>query len=247
VRVDFSDRVRAAVVYRGEFQLGLDLSARLRGDISRLTTALYELETHSVNNFLPRQIVVGGSVDIRPWWTANLDLTWLEWSAYVAPVATLDVNLDIPPPQGGWPATITPPETPGPIRLQPLRLSNRIVPRVGTEVLVVQRPSLDVAVRGGYEWAKTPIEPQTASVTYLDLDRHTISGGAGVAARSLLAEIPGEIRLDVHGQLSVMPEETTLKARPSDFTGDYRASGHIWNLGTTVTFTLDGAPRREAP
>ena len=32
--------------------------------IGGLTTALYQLQTHSVNNFLPRQIVGGASWDV---------------------------------------------------------------------------------------------------------------------------------------------------------------------------------------
>ena len=77
MRVALSDRVALAAVYRGEFQLGLDLSAHLSGDISGLTTALYELETHSVNNFLPQQAVLGGSWlvtdDVRASFDAHVD------------------------------------------------------------------------------------------------------------------------------------------------------------------------------
>ena len=78
VRVALSERVALAAVYRGEFQLGLDLSAHLSGDISGLTTALYELETHSVNNFLPQQAVFGGSWLLTRNVRASFDATWIE-------------------------------------------------------------------------------------------------------------------------------------------------------------------------
>ena len=111
ILVALSDRASLAAVYRGQFKLALDLNARLYGDLSGLTTALYELSTHSINNFLPQQVVVGGSWAITDRLRTTLDATWIDWSAYVAPVATLDANLVIPPPPSGWPATVTPPTT----------------------------------------------------------------------------------------------------------------------------------------
>ena len=114
VRVALGDKLAFAVVYRGQFSLDLDLKASIRGNISGLTTAVYDLQTDSVNNFLPQQLVVGGSWKIGPSLRADLDLTWVNWSAYVPPVSDVSVVLNIPPPKGGWPANITPPTTPAP-------------------------------------------------------------------------------------------------------------------------------------
>jgi hypothetical protein len=47
--------------------------------------------------------------------------------------------------------------------------------------------------------------------------------------------LPGDVRFDVHGQLSVLPTETTTKTDPSDLVGDYTAGGHIWNVGMMAT------------
>jgi len=246
VRVDLSDRVRLAAVYRDEFQLRLDLAARLRGDISKLTTALYELETHSVNNFLPRQVVGAGSWDVTDRVTANLDLTWVQWSSFVAPVAELDVNLDIPPPPGGWPANITPPTTPAPIKTEPLRMRDRVVPHLGVEVAALRGPRVDAFARAGYEWAKSPFAAQTGRANYVDADRHTMSLGAGVVVRPGVPELPPEIHLDGHAQLSVLPGRMMAKDSPADLVGDYRAGGHVWNVGTTLTLSWDVAIGRGA-
>ena len=242
-RVALSDRVALALVYRHEFQLGLDLSANLKGDISGLTTAKYDLATSSVNNFLPRQVVLGGSWLLTDRLRVNVDATWIEWSAYVAPVATLSVGLDIPPPVGGWPATITPPETPAPIRIVPLRMQNRLVPHVGVEWQAIDERSVAGFVRAGYEHQRTPIPAQTGSVSYIDRDRHTGSLGLGVVWKHPGEVMPGSLALDMHAQLSVMPEALTLKASPADLVGDFRAGGTIWNLGATVTATFDGPGR----
>jgi long-chain fatty acid transport protein len=250
MRVALGKRAALALVYRGEFQLKLDLKANLHGSISELTTAYYGLETHSVNNFLPQQLVVGGSWlpldDLR----ANLDVTWINWSAYVAPVATLDVKLDIPPPQGGWPAGVRPPTVPAQVPILPIAMHDRIVPHVGVEWRAVARRAWEGFLRGGYEYAKSPIPPQTGATNYVDRDRQSFSFGAGVRLKEpcepgRIASEPvhscesarvlrGDVRLDLHAQLSELKDGVTTKTSAADLVGDYTAIGHIWNVGATL-------------
>lgn len=239
-RVALSERVALAAVYRHEFKLGLDLSANLEGDISGLTTAKYDLTTSSVNNFLPRQVVLGASWLVTDRVRVNADFTWIEWSAYVAPVANLTVGLDIPPPKGGWPASISPPETPAPIRISPLRMHDRLVPHLGVEWKALDHRRVKGFVRAGYEHQKTPIAAQTGSVSYIDRDRHTGSLGLGVIWVNPGEVLPGSLAVDAHAQLSVLPEAVTTKANPADLVGDFLAGGTIWNLGATLTATFDG-------
>lgn len=241
-RVALGDRVALAAVYRGEFQLGLDLTAHLQGDISGITTALYDLHTVSVNNFLPQQVVLGGAWEVTRDVKATFDATWIQWSAYVAPVAKLDVLLDIPPPAGGWPATIQPPQAPAATRIEPLVMHDRVVPRVGVEWRALSLRKVDAFVRGGYEVAKSPIGAQTGLTNYVDRDRHTGSIGIGTTLRGLARELPGALSIDAHLQWSELVEQTTLKASPADYVGDYRAGGRILNFGITTTFAFE--PRR---
>jgi long-chain fatty acid transport protein len=244
VRVELSDRAALAAVYRGEFQLALDLSAHLQGDISGLTSALFDLETHSVNNFLPQQVVLGGSYKVTDALRATFDATWINWSAYVPPVAKVDVVLDIPPPPGGWPSTITPPTSPAPTRIVPLRMHDRVVPRLGLELRALHWRKADIFVRSGYEIAQSPIEPQTGLTSYIDRDRYTLSIGAGTTLRGLAKELPGDISLDIHLQWSELPEKTTPKG-PEDFVGDFRAGGRIIAFGSSLTMAFDGPPAKE--
>jgi long-chain fatty acid transport protein len=240
VRVAVSESVALAAVYRGEFQLGLDLGAHLAGDISGLTTARYDLETHSVNNFLPRQGVLGGSWRLGKDVKAAFDATWVNWSAYVPPVARLDVVLDIPAPPGGWPATISPPQAPAATRIVPLRMHDRVIPHLGVEWRAVATRRFEGFLRAGYEYAKTPIEPQSGLTNYVDRDRHTVSLGLGATARDLAHELPASLALDLHAALSELITTTTQKASAADFVGDYTAGGHILNLGATLTVAFDG-------
>ncbi|MGO9707586.1 MAG: OmpP1/FadL family transporter, partial [Polyangiaceae bacterium] len=235
VRVALSDAVALALVYRGQFALDLDLKANIRGNISGLTTAVYDLQTDSVNSFLPQQVVLGGSWKLTPALRADLDLTWVNWSAYIPPVADVQVALNIPPPAGGWPASITPPTTPAPTVVIPIRMQDTIVPHLGLEVRALSTPKCEAFVRAGYEYDKTPIPPQTAQTNYVDRDRHAISFGLGIRARDLLAELPRDMRLDGHVQFSDLPTSTTVKSSPADLVGEYTAGGTMWNVGATLT------------
>jgi long-chain fatty acid transport protein len=238
-RVALGDRVALALVYRGQFALDLDLKARLHGDISGLTTALYELETDSVNNFLPQQVVVGGSWKLLDALRLDLDVTWVNWSAYVPPVADVRVKLDIPPPEGGWPAGITPPTTPAPTVISPIQMHDTLVPHLGIEwralSRVVSRRTWEVFARAGYEYDRSPIPAQTGATNYVDRDRHAGSLGVGLRVQDLLPELPRDLRLDAHLQWSALPTGTTTKLSAADPVGEYTAGGTLLNLGATLT------------
>lgn len=240
VRVALGERAALAAVYRGEFQLSLDLNAHIFGDISAFTTALYDLHTVSVNNFLPRQVVLGGAFDIVPErLKGTLDLTWIQWSAYVAPVARVDAVLDIPAPAGGWPASITPPTSPAAPRIEPLVMADRLVPRLGVEWRALASSSGEGFVRAGYEFAKSPIAAQTGLTNYVDRDRHTIAFGLGATFTDLVEVLPGRLSIDAHLQWSELVTETTFKASPGDLVGDFTAGGRIIAIGMSTTFAFD--------
>jgi long-chain fatty acid transport protein len=239
-RLKLHPSLALAVVYRGQFQLNLDISARLLGDISlgtgsALTTAFYGLRAQSVDAFLPQQVVLGSSWRPRDDLHVNLDFTWVNWSAYVPPVAKLDVQLDIPAPPGGFPNGIMPPTVPAPTKVVKMDIHDRVVPHLGVEWRGIHKRRFDGFLRGGYEYAKSPIGEQVGLTNYLDRDRHSVSLGLGLLARQPFGKLIEELRVDFHAQLSVLPESVTHKSDPSDFVGDYEAGGQIWNLGTTLS------------
>ncbi len=233
-RFKIAKGVHLALVYRGEFQLDLELKARLQGDVSGLTTVFYSLETTSVNAFLPQQIVIGASWELSRRVKVNYDLTWIDWSAYVSPVAKLAVALDIPPPAGGWPASITPPSLPAPIRIVPLRLRDRIVPHLGVEWLAMETARCDLRARAGYEFSASPIPAQTGPTNFMDRDRHAFALGAGVRYRPKTRTLPKELRFDANVGLSILPEGTIQKRDPADYVGDVTAGGSIFQFGLSV-------------
>jgi long-chain fatty acid transport protein len=98
-----------------------------------------------------------------------------------------------------------------------------------------KRPLVEVPLRAGYVYERSPVPPQLGETNFVDADRHTLSLGAGVTLNAPFALLPGSIHWDVHGELSILPERVTKKQNPADFIGDYRASGSMAGLGTTLS------------
>lgn len=240
-RIELSKRAALAVVYRGKFSLDLDVGANVvagvgAGTSGDLTTLALRIQSFTVDAFLPQQVVIGSSWDVTDDLRANIDATWVNWSAYVPPVTRLDVRLDAPPPPGGWAQLgVKPPTAPAPVVVLPIETRDRVVPHVGVEWRAIARPGWQGFLRGGYEFYKSPIGPQSGVTNYVDRDRHSMSLGAGVRLLAPSAVLPGDVRLDAHAQLSELPTATTTKNSPADLVGDFAAGGHIWNVGATAT------------
>jgi hypothetical protein len=243
-RVQLSKRAALGLVYRGQFSLDLNIAANVGAgarlgatgsgmDITRIVLAM---TSDTVDMFLPQQVVLGSSFEPIDGLHANFDLTWVNWSAYVPPVTHLGVNLDLPPPPGGWAQYgIKPPTSPAPIVVLPIEMHDRFVPHLGLEWRAIARSAWQGFLRAGYEFDKSPIGQQSGVTNYVDRDRHAVSAGLGVRLIAPSSVLPGDVRFDTHAQLSVLPTSTTVKTDPQDPIGDYTAGGHIWNVGLTAT------------
>ena len=234
-------------VYRGETKLKLSIDANLSGlvDFAGVEIPLlYNLASRTIDAFLPQQVVLGASFQKVPHLRVNFDLTFVNWAAYESPTAltTAHLALDLPP----GTTLIQLPADPKPTVVIAPAFENRVVPRVGVEYTVPAAGALrrvhgeehrlfEVPIRAGYVFERSPVPPQAGVTNFVDADRHTLSLGAGLIVNAPFAELPGQIQLDVHGQLSLLPERITHKDNPADFVGDYRASGTMVGLGSTLS------------
>jgi long-subunit fatty acid transport protein len=235
VRVHASDKLRFAAVYRGEFQLTLDIAARLDVEAKALGLSvplLTYITTNSVNAFLPQQAVLGTSFDPHDRWTIDFDLTWINWSAYKSPVTAVNATTKFDPPEGFPPSLV--PEKPAPTVVIPPNFRDRFVPRLGIESRLPLGGGHTFALRAGYFFESSPIPPQTGGTNFVDADRHGISAGLGLRLHDIAAEIPGDVKLDVHAQYSHLPTRLTQKSSAANPIGDYRAGGSMWSLGFTT-------------
>lgn len=244
-RVTVSKLLALALVYRGQFQMDLNVAAQVKAGAATggamgsaqtdLTSVGLGLQTDTINAFLPQQLVLGSSWRLRDDLKVNVDVTWVNWSAYIPPVTRIATQLDIPPPRGGWPANIQPPTQPAPIVILPIQMTDQVVPHVGVEWRAVTQASWEGFLRGGYEYDRSPLGAQTGATNYVDSDRHVVSAGVGVRLVHPGAILPGDVRFDVHGALSVLPSVTITKQDPADLVGNYTAGGHIWVFGGAAT------------
>jgi len=237
-----------AFVYRGQTKLDLSLTANLQGTVDFAgvqVPLLYSLATQTAEAFLPQQVVLGGSFQRVPRLTVNVDVVFVNWAAFENPTAVTASNLSVNVP-AGLPVTIPP--NPQPVTLVAPQFANRFVPHLGVEYVFpvaggvrhlegdpIERRLVEVPVRAGYVYERSPVPPQTGVTSFIDADRHTVSVGTGLTLNAPGSVLMGSLTLDVHGQLSVLPERLTFKDNPASFVGDYRASGTMLGLGTTLT------------
>jgi long-subunit fatty acid transport protein len=235
------------LAYRGETKLDLALSAQLAGNVNFAGVDVpltYALATRTIDAFQPQQLVAGFSFQAVKHLHANLDLGWVNWSAYESPTAHTTAHLEAQLPPG---VNIELPEDPKPVDVVPPAFRDRLVPRIGIEYMlgfgserkVSGRPekakAIEVPLRIGYVYEATPVPPQIGRTNFVDTDRHTVSLGTGVVLNAPFAVLQGALRIDAHAAISVLPERITYKANPADFVGDYRANGTMIAGGATVT------------
>jgi len=233
VMLHLAKSASVAVVYRGETKLDLQLSGQIDATLNAgfRVPIRYTLRAHTVQAFLPQQVVVGTSWRPIDDLKVNADLTWVDWSAYENPTAYTYAKLeaDVPPELGL--------ELPGvllPVKVRDPGFADRIVPRVGVEWYVpdITDPDGEVIVRvplrAGYVYEHTPIPEQSGITNFVDADRHTPSFGAGVEVAPL------GLSLDLHGAVSILPRQLTIKNLPTDLVGDYEQEGQMVNVGATV-------------
>lgn len=245
VQVDLPANVTLGLAFRDEFKLDTQLDATLRGNIyvggindprALVIPGYYGLQSHVMTAFQPRQVSFGAVWRMAPRLRAMADVTWVQWSRYENPTASLDVNLDLVIPSS-IPGLRTPTVPAAPVR-EPMRFRDTFVPRVGIE-LTSGIGRHDLAFRLGYHFDPTPVPPQPGLTNFIDSSRHVAAFGLGVTLRRLGAVLPGTISLDLHAAVQILSERSIVKADPNDPVGSYLASGVVLNLGTTLSMGFE--------
>jgi hypothetical protein len=234
------------VTYRGQSSLDLQLDALLDGvvDFAGIDVPLqYAVEAKTIAAFTPQQIAMGVSFQRLEDFHFNLDVTWVNWSAYLSPTAQIDAVLDAQPPPG---TPIELPVQPDPPPLAAPNFQDRWVPRVGVEYLGAafgpgrqvhddERALVVVPLRVGYAYERSPVPDQTGPTNLVDANRHSLTMGLGVHIHRPSEPLGASFLLDGHALFSFFPERVTLKDNPADFVGDYRANGNIFGGGATLS------------
>lgn len=235
LRITPNDRISFGASYRGEAKLDLQLTADIHGtidsEIGVKAPIRYTLTSQSFDAFHPRQITVGTSVVPVDRVRVNLDVVWVNWASYKSATSLSTAHLEV---GGDVSGVVALPPDPKPTIVRDPEFKNRLVPHVGVEVSALSYAHFELLARGGYVYERSPVPPQTGPTNFVDADRHTMSLGLGMRVPKPIEELPGEVRLDLHGAYSLLPERLVKKESPADFVGDYRARGHQTNIGATL-------------
>lgn len=233
VTVSPVDEFDFALVYRGQAEIELAIDAALEGDVDATLVkvpARYTLTSTTTNAFIPQQVVAGTTFKPSDALRIGLDVTWVNWAAWKSPVSRSRTVLEV-----NVPAGFELPPNPEPTAVEDPRFSDRLVPRLGVEYLYEINREFTLPLRGGYVFERSPVPPQTGVTNYVDSDRHVLSVGTGLVWNEPGPVLPGNLRLDLHAQWSILPTRVTLKENPADYVGDYRARGTIFGAGATLS------------
>lgn len=235
-------------VYRGQFALDSRLLAvvgcETPGDpfcSSSLTftgfgdgfPGYFNLLSQAVNAFVPQQVSLGGSWSPTPDFRLNLEVTWVNWSAYVSPVGRSEIALRIQVPEALRDMIRVPDAITGTMP-QPALFEDRFVPRIGAEGVFFRERMLELRGRGGFFWEHSPVPNQMSLTNLADSDRFVFSAGLGARLDDLRPLLPGFLQMDFHFQYSLLPERTMTKGSLVDPIGDYRVAGQIFAGGVTL-------------
>lgn len=234
-RFEINEFTTVGITYRGESKLDLQLAADIQGQVdpgigSLRVPVRYTLSSKSFDAFHPRQVALGSSFLISQDLRINLDLVWIQWSVYQSATSRSTAHLDVD--VKGLPLAIPP--DPKPTIVRDPGFEDRMTPHLGVEFVSLRRTHVDVPLRLGYVYEASPVPPQTGSTNFVDTDRHTFAAGIGLLIRPDFSFFQGEIALDFHGALMLLPERVTQKKNPADFVGDYKQRGHQINLGASL-------------
>jgi long-chain fatty acid transport protein len=231
-------------VYRGEFALHNRLVAQVGMNAAESDTRIrvgnlgvipgyFHLVSESVGAFVPQQISIGASWQPIAGIRLSAEVTWVNWSAYVSPIGSADIDLVLYIPPELRDLVRPPAEIQGSEPVPP-RFEDRLVPRIGLEALVFSERRLEVTVRGGTFYESSPVPEQRGITNLVDCDRLAINVGAGLRLSELRPLIDGWLAFDLHLQYSLLPERTARKQSAVDPVGDWRASGHLFAAGLTM-------------
>ena len=238
---DHQPLINVAVVYRSQTTL------RLKGRLLNKSRGL-ALDAR-VNLHLPQIITVGLAVwpirDARREWKVEVDMDYADWTSF----KNLDVTLANVPTPGGIIPNVTLPS--------PRNWQNAYVVMAGTEYKWVEPESLphwDVAVRGGYVFADSPVPARTFKPDVPGANSHSYSVGIGMLCRrggaflGLIAcgtSEPGGVDISAIG-FDVAWKGIFYQSRGISNNDDSRVNGvwdttiHVGSLNLRVNFDVPG-------
>jgi len=229
-----NDDLSIGLAYRGAAVVEHRIQAALTGTLQiqdSVVPVRYRYESRSDVAYVPASLTLGASYVIRHVWLVTGELAYERYEPFASPYAETSSSVTLPPSVG-----LVIPGT-KPVPAPPARFHDRFVPRFGVEPRFTLKRALELRLRAGYAYERSPVPEQQVGTRFFDVDRHVVSAGAGVAWSSPVQPFSA-LRLDLSLADAVgVPRTASTTAGPN---ADH-ASGHVLLLGTTLTLVFGGA------
>jgi long-chain fatty acid transport protein len=184
----------------------------------------YGFQSRSAVAYMPAQVALGASYRLEQGSLFTAELAWQRYSGYRSPYTETASQIEHGPELDvEIPDTVV---TPAP----PAGFHDRILPRIAVEPRVSLTRGLELKLRAGYAFLRSPVPRTQAATRFLDLDRHLVTAGVGAqwAPSTPLFERL-ELDLALADALGVSRKVSTVSGANTD-----RASGHVLLLGLSV-------------
>lgn len=222
------------LAYRGAATVVHRIEAQLDGQLSVEQNSLpvrYNFQSRSDVAYQPAQLSLGGSYRPLPNWLVTAQLDWQRYKPAPSPYTETSSHVALPASSG-----IDVPDT-VPVPAPPARFRDRFVPRFGVEPRFALTPALELRVRAGYAFERSPAPRLQTATRFLDVDRHLLAAGAGVEWRRPLPLFDA-LRLDlsVADAIGVARTLSSTAGANAD-----RASGHVLLAGASLALVFADA------
>ncbi|HTQ05411.1 MAG TPA: outer membrane protein transport protein [Polyangiaceae bacterium] len=224
------------LAYRGAATVEHRIDAMLDGNLVVGDSSLpvrYSFESRSDVAYQPAQLSLGASLRPRPAWLVTAELDWQHYAPFPSPYTETSSHVALPPDAG-----LTVPDT-VPVPAPAAHFRDRFVPRLGVEPRFALAPGIELRLRAGYAYERSPVPRLQTATRFLDLDRHVLAGGAGVEWATARGPFDA-LRLDlsIADALGVARTASTTAGADAD-----RGSGHVLLVGATLGLVFSDPTR----
>lgn len=233
IRWDATRNLSFGLTYRHEFVLEAIQNFDITGSIGNpglppvVPNAFLSAKVRSLDLFQPLQVTGAVAARLLRSLVGTFELTYARWSTHPPGASEVDIVLDV----GQFNSEVmTPPKRAYP----PAGFRDVLVPRFAIEARARDGERLGVDVRGGYAYEPTPVPDQIGESSFIDMDKHTFSLGAGLEIKHLRPILTHPLVLDVHFGATYLPERVTRKWEPLHPIGDFRADGVVVQTGLSL-------------
>jgi long-subunit fatty acid transport protein len=220
------------LAYRGAATVVHRIQAMLDGELTVDENSLpvrYTFESRSNVAYQPAQLSLGASYRLLSSLLVTAQLDWQRYKPFPSPYTETSSHVALPPDAG-----IHVPDT-VPVPAPAAHFHDRFVPRLGVEPRFALTPALELRLRAGYAFERSPAPKLQPATRFLDLDRHVIAAGAGLEWRRPVPLLDA-LRLD----LSLADAVGVARTETTD-AGSDRASGHVLLAGASLALVFGDA------